>query len=81
MENRFGRKVRLTHNPNQSWNAYGLGIQDLESVLAINHHGILWFEKEDKELHHRPLDLHQVPKCVGLDCNMSTHYYLKGREC
>jgi hypothetical protein len=49
MEGRFGRKVGLIHNPNQSWNIYGLGIQDLESTLAILHPGILHLQKKDKE--------------------------------
>ncbi len=26
MESKLGGKVRLTHNPNQSWSTYGLGI-------------------------------------------------------
>jgi hypothetical protein len=81
VESRFGRKVRLIHNPNQSWNTYGLGIQDLESALAIFHLGILHLEKKDKEPYQRPLDFHQVSKCVDQNCNMPTHYYLKGREC
>jgi hypothetical protein len=58
-----------------------LGIQDLENVLAILHLGILHLEKEDKEPCRRPLDLHQTPKCVGLDGDMPTRYYMKGKEC
>ncbi len=61
MEGRFGRKVGLIHNPNQSWNIYGLGIQDLESTLAILHPGILHLQKKDKEPYWRPPNFHQVP--------------------
>ncbi len=81
MESRLGGKVRLTHNPNQYWSTYGLGIQDLRNVLAIFHLGILRLEKEDKELHQSPPNFHQVQKCVNLDYDMPPHYYLKGREC
>lgn len=81
MESRLGGKIILTHNQNQSWSAYGLEIQDLGSVLAIFHPGIFHLEKEDKEPCRRPLNLHQMPKCVGLDYDMPTQYYLKGRKC
>jgi hypothetical protein len=67
------------HNPNQFWSTYGSRIQDSESVLAIFCPGIFNLEKEDKEPHWRPLDLHEVPKCLDLDCGMPTCYYLKGR--
>jgi hypothetical protein len=81
VESIFGGKVKLTHNPNQSWNVYGLGIQDLENALAIFFPRILHLEKKDKEPCRRPPNFHQVPKYVGLNCGMPTHYYLKGREC
>jgi len=58
-----------------------LGIKDLGSALAILHLGILCLEKKDKKPHQKALNLHQVPKCVGLNYDMPTHYYLKRKEC
>jgi hypothetical protein len=49
-ENRFGGKVRLTHNPNQCWSAYGLGIHDLGSTLEILCLGILHLHSLHKTL-------------------------------
>ncbi len=49
LKSKLGGIVRLSYAPNQSWNVYGLGIQDLESVLAIFCPRILHLEKEDRE--------------------------------